>query len=85
MNKKTQKELFGQLALRAGFVTERQLQKALQRQKEIVAQGGPHKLIGLLMVEMGYLSTAQLIALLKEAQLDTTLHSHPRKAASFGD
>jgi hypothetical protein len=79
------KELFGQLAVREGFVTEHKLQEALRRQKETVVRDGKHKLIGLLMLEMGLLSNDQLIALLKEAQLDTTLHSHPHKAPSFGD
>jgi hypothetical protein len=83
MNKK--KELFGELAMKAGFVTQRKLDAALRRQKEIVAQGGQHKLIGLIMVEMGLLSTDQFIALLKETQLDATLHSQPHKAPSFGD
>ena len=83
MNKK--KELFGELAMKAGFVTQRKLDAALRRQKEIVAKGGQHKLIGLIMVEMGLLSTDQFIALLKEAQLDATLHSQPHKAPSFGD
>lgn len=79
------REPFGQIAVRAGYVSDHALQTALRRQKEIIAQGGKHKLIGLLMLEMGLLSTDQLIALLREAQLDATLHSHPHKAPSFGD
>jgi hypothetical protein len=79
------KELFGQIALRAGFINERDLSTALRQQKQIVAQGGKHRLIGLLMVEMGLLGTDQFISLLKELQLDATLHSQPLKPASFGD
>ena len=79
------KELFGEMAVRRGFVAKRDVDLALHRQKEIVVQGGKHKLIGLLMVEMGLLSTVQLITLLKDAQLDATLHPHPPRASNFGD
>ena len=79
------KELFGELAVKAGFITRRDLEAALQKQKEIVAKGEQHKLLGLILVEMGLLGNDQFIALLKEAQLDATLHAHPHKAANFGD
>jgi len=77
--------LFGEMAVRLGFVSRRQLEAALRRQKEIAAQGGQEKLLGLVMMEMGLLSNDQFIALLKESQLDATLHQHPLKPASFGD
>ena len=79
------KELFGELAVKAGFVTRRDIEAALRRQKEIVAQGGQPKLLGLILVEMGLLGNDQFIALLKEAKLDATLHGHPQKPHSFGD
>ena len=59
------RELFGQIALRKGFITEEQLQAALARQKQIVANGEKHRLIGLVMLELGTLSNAQLIEILK--------------------
>ena len=55
------RELFGQIAVRKGFITEEQLQDALDRQQH----GDTHKLLGLVMVEMGALSNAQLIEILK--------------------
>ena len=59
------RELFGQLAIRKGYITPEQRDQALARQKQIVAEGAKHKLIGLLMVEMGFLTNAQLISILK--------------------
>ena len=62
------RELFGQLAIRKGYITPEQLDQALARQKQIVAEGAKHKLIGLLMVEMGFLTNGQLIAILKNIE-----------------
>ncbi len=59
------RELFGQIALKKGFLTEEQLEQALERQKQIAAAGEKHKLLGLVMVELNLLSNAQLIEILK--------------------
>lgn len=56
---------FGQIALRLGFITNEDLERALERQKSIDAAGGPHKLIGLVLVEDGAMSTTQLIRVLQ--------------------
>jgi hypothetical protein len=60
------REPFGQVAVRKGYVTQAQVAEALVRQKEIVAQGAPHKLIGMIMLEMGALGTTELIEVLRE-------------------
>lgn len=58
-------ELFGDLAVRLEFVTEEDVKRALERQASEMEQGNQHKLIGMHMLEMGLLSTSQLIELLK--------------------
>ena len=59
------RELFGQIVLRKGFISEDQLDAALARQKQIVENGEKHKLLGLVMIELDYLSNSQLIEILK--------------------
>lgn len=61
----TGSELFGDIAMRLGFVTENDVDLALERQGQEREQGAQHKLIGMHMLEMGLLSTSQLIDILK--------------------
>ncbi|MEW6357686.1 MAG: hypothetical protein AB1696_15245 [Planctomycetota bacterium] len=63
------KKRFGEIAVRAGFVTDQDVHRALARQKEIASNGGNHKLIGIIMLELGMLSNAQLIHILKELEV----------------
>jgi len=62
-------ELFGQVAVRKGFVRSEDVEGALARQREITAQGHPHKLIGMIMLEMGVLGTTELIEVLRDMNL----------------
>lgn len=62
------KRRFGEIAVRAGFISEDDVHKALARQKEIASNGGNHKLMGIIMLELGLLSNAQLIHVLKEIE-----------------
>lgn len=59
-------ELFGQVAVRKGFVSPQQVEEALARQKELTAHGHPHKLIGMIMLESGALGTTELIEVLRD-------------------
>ena len=59
-------EFFGQVAVRKGFVNAHHVEEALARQKEITAQGHPHRLIGMIMLEMGVLGTTELIEILRD-------------------
>lgn len=61
----TSTELFGDIAARLGHVSEEDVARALERQKEEVDIGHAHKLLGMHMLEMGMLSTSQLIEILK--------------------
>ncbi len=60
------REPFGRVAMRKGYVTEQQVQDALARQKDLAHNGVPHKLIGMIMLEMGALDTTELIDVLRE-------------------
>ena len=60
------KEPFGQVAVRKGFVTQPQVQCALNAQRLLGVRGEKHKLIGLVMLELGLLGTTELIAVLQE-------------------
>ena len=60
------REPFGQVAVRKGYVTQVQVTEALARQKSIAEDGAAHKLIGMIMLEMGALGTTELIDVLRE-------------------
>lgn len=60
------REPFGQVAIRKGYVTPQQVTEALSRQEDIAAGGHAHKLIGMIMLEMGALGTTELIEVLRE-------------------
>jgi hypothetical protein len=61
-----QKVTFGQVAVRKGFASRKQVDEALRIQRALHEQTGKHKLIGLVMLEMGILGTTELISVLKE-------------------
>jgi hypothetical protein len=61
-------QLFGQVAVRKGFVTPQQVDASLSLQTDLRRQGKPHKLIGMIMLEAGYLDTTQLIDILKSIE-----------------
>ena len=69
------REPFGQVAVRKGFVTQDQVEAALGRQRSISDAGTAHKLIGMIMLEMGALGTTELIDVLRE--MNTPLPPRP--------
>jgi hypothetical protein len=71
-------EPFGQVAVRKGYINQQQVTDALSRQKHITSSGFPHKLIGLIMLEMGVLGTTELIEVLREMN---TPGASPRRIA----
>jgi len=60
------REPFGQVAVRKGYVTQQQVTDALSRQESLSVGGVAHKLIGMIMLEMGALGTTELIEVLRE-------------------
>ncbi len=59
------RKLFGQVAIQKGFVTQFQVNTALDRQVNLSKEGTKHKLIGMVLLEMGALGTTELIDILK--------------------
>lgn len=57
---------FGEAALKAGFIKEQALEKALSVQRQRDSRGESHKLLGIILLEMGAISNEQLIDVLKE-------------------
>ncbi len=57
-------EPFGQITIRMGFSTPAQVQAALDVQQSLRQTGKP-RLIGMIMLEMGMISSEQLIEVLK--------------------
>jgi len=57
-------EPFGQITIRMGFATPAQVQGALDVQASL-RQAGTPRLIGMIMLEMGMISSEQLIEVLK--------------------
>ena len=58
-------EQFGQVAIRMGFVSESQVQAALEIQESMQKAGRERRLIGMIMLETGMISSEQLIDILK--------------------
>ena len=59
------KGLFGQIAIEKGYITEEQVDTALQVQKEMDSRGERHKLIGVIMLDLGMLTSEQIVDILK--------------------
>jgi UDP-glucose-4-epimerase GalE len=62
----TRKKRFGELAVDAGFVVADKVEKALAIQRERDGIGESHKLLGLILLEMGAISNEQLIDTLQQ-------------------
>jgi len=58
-------ERFGEVAVKLGFVRPEDVERALRVQKEDAARGRPRRLLGLVMLEEGIITNAQLIEILR--------------------
>lgn len=58
-------EQFGQIAVRMGFVATSQVQAALDIQQSLLKASQERRLIGMIMLETGMISSDQLIDILK--------------------
>ena len=67
-------EPFGQVAIKLGFVTPNQVESALDIQRSLEHSGRGRKLLGMILMETGLLSSAQLIEILQ-------YYDHHRSAA----
>jgi hypothetical protein len=52
------------MAVQKGYCTREQVDEALRRQRQLAERGEPGPLLGILLVQHGFLSTGQLIDLL---------------------
>jgi hypothetical protein len=71
----TSYEPFGQVAIKLGFVTSAQVESALDIQKSLEHSGKGRKLLGMIFIETGMISSAQLIDILQ-------YYDHLRTAAA---
>jgi hypothetical protein len=65
---KSPKLPFGELAVRKGYCTPKQVEEALRLQRQVEAKGRPRPLTGIIMVQNGFISTGQLIDILRAYQ-----------------
>ena len=72
-------DLFGQIAIRRGFVTKEQVDAALDRQHGRPV--GTPRLLGLIMLDEGFITTGQMIEILREVRSLTTLRWMKRNAS----
>lgn len=68
-NGAAKREPFGQVAVRRGVVSEQQVHEALTLQRRLHESGEKHKLIGMILLEMGALDTTDLIDILKSLEI----------------
>ena len=74
------REPFGRVAIRRGLVSEEQVTDGLARQKALKAEGLPHKLIGMILLEMGALGTTELIDVLRDMNVPLSPKTERRVA-----
>ena len=60
-----EKRLFGEIAIERNYVSVAQVKQALEIQREMRRSGEGHKLIGVLLVELGYMSPKQVMEILE--------------------
>ena len=58
-------EPFGQVAIRLGLVTSAQVESALEIQSSLERSGRGRKLLGMIFLETGMISSSQLIDILQ--------------------
>jgi HEAT repeat protein len=75
-------ELYGEIALRKGFLRPEQFLQCLEHQSTDRREKKPHKLIGTILVEHGFLKPKQLEACEEEFRRDLRLHHDEAKRAS---
>ena len=72
--------LFGEVAVGKGFVSLDQLIECLDMQKKEDLQGKPHRLIGEIMIEQGYLTRQKLERLVAMTREETVRKIRQKKA-----
>jgi hypothetical protein len=65
---------FGEIAQKLGFIDERALQDALTNQRMRGEAGKSHKLLGLILLELGHIDNQQLIDILRQFESEEKQH-----------
>ncbi|HVY63083.1 MAG TPA: hypothetical protein VHF22_15605 [Planctomycetota bacterium] len=65
---------FGEIARKLGFIDEKALQEALTSQRMRVETGQAHKLLGLILLELGHIDNQQLIDILRQFEQEEKQH-----------
>ena len=60
------KPRFGEIAVQKGYCTQDDIHATLRIQKEEAGRGDPRRLTGLILVQHGFISTGQLIDILRD-------------------
>ena len=61
---------FGEMAIRKGYCTADEVAEALRVQRKLGRRGRPRPLTGIIMVKHGFITTGQLIDVLRTYQHD---------------
>jgi hypothetical protein len=80
---KTARKLFGEMCVHKGYCSRRDVDTALEIQRQRVAAGESHKMLGLIMLQEAMIDNAQFIDLLKE--LDTLVHDEDLDSVALDD
>ena len=71
--KRKRKPQFGELAVKKGFASEKDIQEALHAQKEYLEKHALHKKIGSILAEKGILSEDDMEVILEEQKRQNSL------------
>jgi hypothetical protein len=79
-----EKRLFGEIAIEKGFITLAQLRRALDIQREMIRSGEGHKLVGVLLVELGYMTPEEVLAVLDAYDKEKAAELSPSESSTVG-
>jgi hypothetical protein len=64
---KLYEKLFGDIAVKKGYVSKEQVAKALEIQRKEAMEGAGHRLIGVVLFDMGLMTESQILEVLKSS------------------
>ena len=66
--RKNERVPFGELAVRKGYCSTEEVEETLHIQRKLASRGRPKPLTGIIMVQNGFISTGELIDVLRAYQ-----------------
>lgn len=76
-----EKRLFGEIAVEKGYITLGKVKRALEVQRDMIKNGEGHKLIGVLLVELGFMTAEQVVDVLDHFDAERAAEEEARLAA----